>query len=117
MRRCPADQTNTSFLANLFYQRGIYIASDVWNGAVVGYHDNHPDTFKASQFSPQALLKNDFEKGAASLITLQRVPGLTPDQARLVFFTLRQLQLAATRAAANRDLRGDKALELLRGTA
>ena len=56
---CPADKTNTSFLANLFYQRNIYISSYVWNGAVCGYgriEKSQPNSFKQTQFNPQDVL-------------------------------------------------------------
>jgi len=64
---CPADKTNTAQLKLWFSQRGIYLSSYVWNGAVCGYgggdlangriNDNHPhNTYRASSFNPQCIL-------------------------------------------------------------
>ena len=68
-----------------------------------------------AQAATEALRKNDFEKGAASLLTLQNLQGLTTPQSQAVYFAIRQVQIDATQASANGDPRGDKGLEVLRG--
>jgi prepilin-type N-terminal cleavage/methylation domain-containing protein len=45
---CPADKPN-----NLFYQRGVYITSYVWNGAISGFSTNR--SFKITQFKPDVI--------------------------------------------------------------
>lgn len=51
--RCPADQHDT-----LFYKRGVYISSYVWNGAVCGYSSETAyKPYKLGQFKPTAILQ------------------------------------------------------------
>ena len=51
---CPADR-----LDNNFYQRNVYITSYVWNGAIVGFGDIAPKTFKLtdSKLRPNNILQ------------------------------------------------------------
>ena len=49
---CPADKPDT-----LYYQRYIYFSSYVWNGAVCGYGNYSPKSYKITQFKPMCILQ------------------------------------------------------------
>ncbi len=49
---CPADRPN-----NLFYQRNILFCSYVWNGAVCGYGNYMPKSYKITAFKPLSILQ------------------------------------------------------------
>ncbi len=49
---CPADRVNA-----LFYQRSIYFTSYVWNGAIAGYGNYAPKSYKITQFKPMAIMQ------------------------------------------------------------
>jgi prepilin-type N-terminal cleavage/methylation domain-containing protein len=54
--RCPAD----NILNQQMFQRGEYLTSYTWNGAVIGYPASGapiPETFKLAQFRPDAVLQ------------------------------------------------------------
>jgi prepilin-type N-terminal cleavage/methylation domain-containing protein len=48
---CPADVVNT-----LFYQRGIYFTSYVWNGALCGFGANN-NSYKITAFKPMTIIQ------------------------------------------------------------
>jgi prepilin-type N-terminal cleavage/methylation domain-containing protein len=49
---CPSDKPDS-----LYYQRNIYFTSYVWNGAVGGYGNYTPRSYKITQFKPLCILQ------------------------------------------------------------
>ena len=55
MLRCPADVPGTPGGGGIhFYDRGQYLTSYIWNGAVIGYANGA--TYKSSRFKADAIL-------------------------------------------------------------
>jgi len=61
-----------------------------------------------------SLGKNDFEKAAAGMINLERLPGMTPEQARVVVTCGRQFQMDLVQALADGNPKAQPAIDLFR---